>query len=364
VKVLVMGGTQFNGLALVRELVRGGHDVTILNRGKSPGAVPPGVRRLVADRTDHASLRAALGSEDYDVVHDVTAYRPEDVAFMLEHFRGRTGHYVFVSSTVIYAASQLLPIHEDFPVDRSPNQNEYGRNKLLCEDLLVRAHREHGFPATTVCLSMVFGPHNILPDREQRMFVRLLTGRPILIPGDGTTVAQVGHVDDQARALRMLMGKPATFGRRYNLTGADFFTAEGYVDTFARVVGVEPGKVFVPAALMDDLFDGRVRAQPVQVGARIDIRSTERPDELQRNRFLLSMLVQRIAPHIHRWNANVIFGIERLRQDVGFEPALRFPAAVAQTFEWFQAERMAEKQAFDFTFEDELLRLVRERSGR
>ena len=108
---------------------------------------------------------------------------------------------------------------------------------------------------------MVFGPHNILPDREQRMFVRLQQGRPILIPGDGTTLAQVGHVDDQARALRMLMAKPATFGRRYNLTGADFFTAEGYVDIFARVVGVEPNKVFVPAPLMDDLFDGRVSAR-------------------------------------------------------------------------------------------------------
>jgi len=365
VKVLVLGGTQFNGLALVRELVRTGHDVTILNRGKSPGAVPPGVRRLVADRTDQPSLRAALGSEDYDVVHDVTAYRPEDVAFMLGHFRGRTGHYVFVSSTVIYAASQLLPIHEDFPVDRSPQQNEYGRLKLECEDLLVRAHREHGFPATTVCLSMVFGPHNILPDREQRMFVRLQQGRPILIPGDGTTLAQVGFVSDQARALRMLMGRPATFGRRYNLTGADFFTAEGYVDTFARVVGVAPNKVFVPAGLMDDLFDGRVaarRAAPVK--AKIDIRSTERPDEIQRSRFLLSMLVQRIAPHIHRWNANVIFGIERLRQDVAFEPALRFPAAVAETYEWFQSERVAEKQSFDFSFEDEVLRLTRETSGR
>jgi nucleoside-diphosphate-sugar epimerase len=364
VKVLVMGGTQFNGLALVHELVRTGHDVTILNRGKSPGAVPPGVRRLVADRTDQASLRAALGREDWDVVHDVTAYRPEDVAFMLEHLRGRTGHYVFVSSTVIYAASQLLPIHEDFPVDRSPAQNEYGRNKLLCEDLLVRAHREHGFPATTVCLSMVFGPHNILPDREQRMFVRLLTGRPILIPGDGTTVAQVGYVEDQARALRMLMARPATFGRRYNLTGADSFTAEGYVDTFARIVGAPPNKVFIPADLMDDLFDGRVVARPVQVKSRVDTRGTERPDELQRNRFLLSMLVQRIAPHIHRWNANVVYGVDRLRQDVGFEPEVRFPAAVAQTFAWFQAERVAEKQTFDFSFEDELLRLVRERSGR
>jgi nucleoside-diphosphate-sugar epimerase len=363
VKVLVLGGTQFNGRALVRELVRAGHDVTILNRGKSPGTVPAGVRRLVADRGDLASLRAALGREEYDVVHDVTAYRPEDVAFMTEHFRGRTGHYVFVSSTVIYAASTRLPIHEDFPVERGPLQNEYGRNKLLCEDLLVRAHREHGFPATTVCLSMVFGPHNILPDREQRMFVRLLTGRPILIPGDGTTIAQVGYVDDQARALRMLMGKSATFGRRYNLTGADFFTAEGYVDTFAQVVGTPASKLFIPAPLMDDLFDGRVAARPVAVAAKIDTRASERPDELARNRFLLSMLVQRIAPHIHRWNANVIFGVERLREDVGFVPEVRFPGAVAETFEWFQRERVAEQTSFDFSFEDELVRLVRERSA-
>jgi nucleoside-diphosphate-sugar epimerase len=362
VKVLVMGGTQFNGLALVRELVRTGHDVTILNRGKSAGTVPRSVRRLVADRTDLESMRAALGNEEWDCVQDVTAYRPEDVAFMIERLRGRVGHYVFVSSTVIYAASDLLPIHEDAPVDRSPRQNEYGRNKILCEDLLLRAHREHGFPATTVALSMVFGPHNILPDREQRMFVRLLTGRPILIPGDGSTLAQVGHVDDQARALRMLMGNPRTFGRRYNLTGNDYFTAGGYVDTFARVVGVEPNKVFIPAPLMDELFDGRTVARPVQVQAKIDIRSTERPDEVQRNRFLLSMLVQRIAPHLHRWNQSVVFGVEGLRRDVGWEPEYRFPAAVAQTFEWFESERLAGKLAFDFSFEDEILRLVKERA--
>lgn len=122
--------------------------------------------------------------------------------------------------------------------------------------------------------------------------------------------------------------------------------------------------MFIPAPLMDDLFDGRVAARPVQVHAKVDIRSAERPDEIQRSRFLLSMLVQRIAPHLHRWNASVVFGVDRLRQDVGFEPEVRFPAAVAQTFEWFQAERVAEQQAFDFSFEDELLRLVRELGGR
>ena len=57
------------------------------------------------------------------------------------------------------------------------------------------------------------------------------------------------------------------------------------------------------------------------------------------------------------------FGIDSLREDVGFVPEVRFPAAVAETFEWFQRERVAEHTSFDFSFEDEMVRLVRERSG-
>jgi nucleoside-diphosphate-sugar epimerase len=357
-KVLVMGGTQFNGLALVRELARHGHRVTVLNRGKTPAELPRGVERLVADRTDAAALRGALASRDFDAVHDVNAYRPEDVRQMAELLRGRVGHYVFVSSTVIYAASKILPIGEDHPVDRSPRQNEYGRLKLECEDLLVREQRERGFPATIVALSMVMGPHNILPDREQRMFARLLAGRPIPIPGDGTALGQVGHVEDQARALRMLMGNPRTFGRRYNLSGGDYFSAEGYVDTFAAVVGVEPRKLFVPAALMDELWDGRRSLARGEVQARIDIRSTESPDEIQRQRFLLSFLVQRLAPHLHRWNESTIFSVDRLREDVGFEPELGFEAAVEHTYAWWRRERLHETARFDWSWEDQLLRLV------
>ena len=359
-KVLVMGGTQFNGLALVRELARHGHEVTVLNRGKTPVALPRGVRRLLADRTDAPALRATLAGQDFDVVHDVNAYRPEDVRTMAELLRGRVGHYVFVSSTVIYAASNLLPIGEDHPLDRSPQQNEYGRLKIACEDFLVREHRERGFPATTVALSMVIGPNNILPDREQRMFARLLAGRPIPIPGDGTTLAQVGHVEDQARALRMLMANPRTFGRRYNLTGADFFSAEGYVDTFAAVLGVEPRKVFVPAALMDDLYAGRTSLAPGEVQARIDIRSTETPGEVLRQRFLLTFLVQRIAPHIHPWNRSVVFSIERMREDVGWRPEMSFAAAVEHTWTWFRQERLHETAQFDWSWEDALLRLAAE----
>jgi nucleoside-diphosphate-sugar epimerase len=361
--VLVMGGTQFNGLALVRELAKHGHRVTVLNRGRTPAELPRGVERLRADRTDPAALRAALASRDFDAVHDVNAYRPEDVRAMVELLRGRVGHYVFVSSTVIYAPSKLLPIGEDHPLDRSPRQNEYGRLKIECEEILVREHRERGFPATIAALSMVMGPHNILPDREQRMFARLLAGRPVPIPGDGTALGQVGHVEDQARALRMLMANPRTFGRRYNLTGGDYFSAEGYVDTFAAVVGVPPRKLFVPAALMDELWDGRSSLARGQVQARIDIRSTETPDERQRQRFLLSFLVQSLAPHLHRWNESVLFSIDRLREDVGWKPERRFESAVEHTFAWFRRERLHETARFDWSWEDQLLRIAGERTA-
>ena len=216
-KVLVMGGTQFNGLALVRELMRTGHDVTILNRGQTDAPLPRGVKRLYADRTDHDAMRQVLGGQEFDCIHDVSAYRPEDVQLMVELFRGRVGHYIFASSTVIYEPSNVLPITEDFPLDRSPNQIEYGMNKILCEDYLVEQYREHGFPMTIAAFSMVFGPRNIIPDREQRMFMRILKGRKVMIPGDGTTLGQVGHVDDQARALRLLMANPKALGRRYNI---------------------------------------------------------------------------------------------------------------------------------------------------
>ncbi|NDH88259.1 MAG: NAD-dependent epimerase/dehydratase family protein [Actinobacteria bacterium] len=86
-RVLVMGGTQFNGLALVHELVRQGHEVTVCNRGRTESDIPDSVGRLVADRTDHEQLRTVLGGTEWDCVHDVSAYHPEDVDIMMELFR-------------------------------------------------------------------------------------------------------------------------------------------------------------------------------------------------------------------------------------------------------------------------------------
>ncbi len=356
-KILVMGGTQFNGLALVHELVRSGHDVTICNRGVTKAALPRSVGRLVADRTDAKALGDALRGHDWDCVYDISAYRPEDVQRMTGLLHGQTGHYIFASSTVIYAATNLLPITESHPLDRSERQNEYGANKILCEEHLLREHRERGFPASIAAFSMVFGPNNIVPEREQRMFVRLAQGRPVLIPGDGTTLGQVGHVDDQARALRLMAGKNVTLGRRYNLTGGDAYSDEGYVDTFAEVVGVTPEKVFIPAEWMDDFYAGRKSISGTPIAVNIDTRSKN--DERAAALFGVQRILQRIAPNLHHWNRSVLFSIDRLRRDVGWEPEYTFPAAVAQTWEWMQREGLVESREFDFAFEEDLIERLR-----
>ena len=361
-RVLVMGGTQFNGLALVWELARNGHDVVILNRGKSQAELPSGIERVFADRMNEQEMRDVLGAVEVDAIIDVSAYRPEDVRLMVDLFRGRIAHYIFISSTVIYAASDHYPVTENHPVERGPIQNEYGKNKLECEDILVREWRENRFPASIAAFSMVMGAGNILPDREQRMFQRLLQDRPILIPGDGRMLQQIGHAEDQARALRMLLGEPRSFGERYNLTGADFFSQEGYVDTFARLLEREPEKVFIPADLMEDLWQGRVEVKLPKAEAKVDIRAKVQISQMMINRFMLSMLVQQIAPHIHHWDRSALFSIDKLRRHTGWEPQLTFPRAVEHTWHWYQREGLPASQNFDFSFEDELVRLVRERS--
>jgi len=355
-----MGGTQFNGLALVHELARAGHQVVILNRGQTKADLPVGVERVFADRTDHDQMRDVLGAVDVDAVIDVSAYLPEDVELMVEIFRGRIEHYVFISSTVIYAASDRLPITENHRTEIDPPQQDYGRNKLLCERILLREWRENRFPCSIVPFSMVMGAWNILPDREQRMFQRMLRDRPILIPGNGRMIQQVGHADDQARAMRMMLCKPVTYGQRYNLTGGDYFTQEGYVDTFARILGKdEVEKIFIPREMMNQLWSGELDVVLPTTESKADIRAATGRSQLDINRFMLTMLVSQIAPNIHGWERSAFFSVDKLRRDVGWEPELTFTAAVERTWRWYQNTDLPETQSFDFAFEDELIRMAR-----
>ena len=139
-KALVLGGSQFVGLHTVHELVARGHDVTVLNRGKTTTELPPGVERLVADRTDGASMRAALAGKDWDAVFDVSGFvmvaMGSSLSDLIDLLDGRVGAYVYTSSIMAYAPSGVFPWDESLPsIDEGPNG--YGGFKKVCEETLL-----------------------------------------------------------------------------------------------------------------------------------------------------------------------------------------------------------------------------------
>ncbi len=140
-KTLVLGGTRFIGLHLVRYLSSLGHDITILNRGRTQAQLPPGIKRLYADRRDPGAVRQALSGQEFEVIFDVTGYELENVEPIVELFAGRISHYVFLSTAEVYAESRYVPILEDFPRKSGITQERglaaYGANKIQCEDFLL-----------------------------------------------------------------------------------------------------------------------------------------------------------------------------------------------------------------------------------
>jgi len=315
-RTLVLGGSVFVGRHLVEELLRRGHEVTVLNRGLTAVEHPAAVQRLTCDRKDHDAVRRTLEDSHFDAVFDVSAYAPEDVSIMVEVLRDRVEHYVFTSTVAVYAASDYAPIDEEFDLDRRPQANPYTAGKVRCEDILMAAQRDHGFPVTIIRPSYIYGPHNPLPMREFSFFLRLQQGRKIIVPGNGSVLFQSGHVDDVARAFTAVLGKREAIGQAYNVAGEKAVSAVGYVKALARIVGREPDILFV---------------------------------DLDRMRTLKTP----IWPYV--WQVNLIYSIEMAKRDLGWEPGFDLETGHRQTYDWFQREGTAGKLRYDFSAEEQAL---------
>ena len=206
-EALVIGGTQFIGLRLVRLLHEQGHCVTVLNRGKSGASLSQDITRLRVDRNEPEQVAAVLRGRRYDAVFDISGYTPAQLEPVIVALRGQVGHYVFCSSVAVYAPAPTAPVLEDFPLVRSESVGTYGRDKVDCEDLLLEAHARRGFPSTIIRPPVVYGPHNKLAEREFSFFARLAQGRPVIIPGDGLNLLHMVHVDDLAAAFAAVPGR-------------------------------------------------------------------------------------------------------------------------------------------------------------
>jgi nucleoside-diphosphate-sugar epimerase len=247
--VLVIGGTRFVGLRLVRMLVAAGHHVTVLNRGKRTAKLPDGVERLYADRRDAGQVHAALKGRWYDLVCDITGYQVANLEPVVEALAGQVGHYIFQSTGAVYAPAEILPTPENAPYitedSAPPGEAAYALEKVACERYLMARHAAGDLPVTIFRSPVIYGPENWMHEREASYFARMEMGRPVLIPANRATALQYVYVDDLAEAYLLAAGRERTFGQAYNIAGNEALTVTGYVDTVAGAMGKTAHKLFL-----------------------------------------------------------------------------------------------------------------------
>lgn len=247
-KVLVMGGSYFIGWHLVNNLVRSGHEVVVFNRGTKDRDYPGTVRHIKGDRNNYVELATALSDEKVDAVYDLSAFRGEQTEPLVEVFDNKIRHFIHVSTSAVYLDSSILPIKEDFPVGEHHVWGAYGSAKLECEQILFKKFSETGFPVTVIRPSYVYGPENYIA-RERFLYERISRNRPILIPGDGKALLQLGHVYDLVHAMISLLGKEKVLGEAYHVSADEYITLNGLTYLVGDIMGHEVNIVNVDPSL-------------------------------------------------------------------------------------------------------------------
>lgn len=243
--VLFLGGTGQISSWCCRRAVDAGIDLTVLNRGSTTSrALPDEVEVLRGDARDPESVRSAIGDRTFDVVVDFVAFLPEHVAADIDVFRGRTGQFVFISSASAYQKPPAwLPITESTPL-HNPYW-EYSRNKIACEEILIKAYRTDGFPVTIVRPSHTYDDLGIPLLGGHADIDRMRAGKPVLVHGDGTSRWTLTHSSDFAIAFTGLLGDQRTIGDSFTITSDEALTWDQVYRAIGAAAGVEPTLVHV-----------------------------------------------------------------------------------------------------------------------
>jgi nucleoside-diphosphate-sugar epimerase len=305
VKVLFIGGTGFISTAVSRLAVEKGFDLYVLNRGlREPK--PSAGRHLAADAHEPGRVRAALGDIRPDVVVDWIAYGIRDIERDLDLFRGRVGQFIFISSASAYQKPPASPfITESTPLDNP--YWEYSRNKIACENRLMRAYRDEGFPVTIVRPSLTYDPNFPIAIGGWGCYTladRILKGKPIIVHGDGSSLWVVTHAEDFGRGFLGLVGNDRAVGQAFHITSDEVLTWDQIYRTIADALGGEADIVHIPS-------DFIVRAVPSLTGGLLGDKT---------------------------WS--VIFDNSKIKSFVpGFRAIIPFRDGIRRTLAWFEADK-------------------------
>jgi nucleoside-diphosphate-sugar epimerase len=254
-RILIMGGTRFIGVYLTKILVEQGHDVVLFNRGKKPAPVE-GIQQIHGDRTDASQLKDKLSQEQFDAIFDNNGRELSDTQPLAEIFKDRVKHFVYMSSAGVYLKSDQLPHIEGDAIDPKSRHKGKHDTEAFLEQL--------GIPWTSIRPTYIYGPQNY-NDLEAWFFDRIVRDRTIPIPGNGMHITQLGHCQDLARAMSLVLGNEQAIGQVYNVSGDRYVTFDGLARACAQAVGKSADSIKIVHYDPKKFDFGKRKAFPMRV---------------------------------------------------------------------------------------------------
>lgn len=258
-KVLLIGGTGTISMAITRLLAKENHEVYLLNRGSRSTELPHNVTALQCDINDEAEVKRVTEGMTFDAVGEFIGFTVEQIQRDVRLFHGRTKQYLYISS----ASAYQKPLSDPVITESTPLVNpywQYSRDKIECEEYLMKQYRENGFPVTIVRPSHTYDERSVPlgvhgKAGSWQVLKRMIEGKPVIIHGDGTSLWTLTHNSDFAKGYCGLVGNLHAIGQAFHITSDESLTWNQIYHIIADALGVELKAVHIPSDFLASVSD-------------------------------------------------------------------------------------------------------------
>ncbi|MCR4679241.1 MAG: NAD-dependent epimerase/dehydratase family protein [Lachnospiraceae bacterium] len=341
-EALFIGGTGTISMAITRLLASGNEwHLTLLNRGTRMGELPRGVDAITVDINDEATTAAVLEGKHFDTVCDFIGFVPAQVERDFRLFNGKADQFMYISSASAYNKLPADCVITEGTTLANPYW-EYSRNKIACEEFLLKKYREEGFPVTIIRPSHTYDDRSVPlgvhgAKGSYQVIKRMLDGKPVIIHGDGTSLWTMTYNEDFAKGFVGLMANPHAIGEAFQITNDEHLTWNQIYQTIAKVLGVELKPYYVSSKFLADVgrqydFTGSLIGDKANTvifdnsklkRAVPDFNPSIRFEEGIRrclDNVLLNPALQIEDPDFDRWCDKVIAGLETAKRNITNQP--------------------------------------------
>lgn len=260
-RVLLIGGTGTISSAIVKLLAQSEDwEVWVFNRGNPRYALPENVKQIHGDITNEEEAAQLLKDLTFDCVGEFTGRNPAQMEKDIRLFTGKTKQFIYISSASAYNTPPSTPYITEGMILKNPYW-QYSRDKITSEEILLRAFREENFPVTIVRPSHTYGDRFIpfcleSPKGSWPVIKRMIEGKPIIVPGDGSAIWTITYNEDFAKGYAGLVGNPHAIGETVHITTDEIVTWDQMAEAVADALGVEYKPYYIPTDVICKLAPG------------------------------------------------------------------------------------------------------------